>query len=359
MRSVPLDKMAERWQALPRRRALAPRYETQCVVDITKFVQFVKKHNPKTEEMAAVTDEMVRAFMKAEETRGVSPKRYNEVLKLLRSCFGNLRKEAGMATDPVEGIPTKELDTVHRHPFSQEELKALIAAAKGDPYIYPLIIVGVTTAMRLGDCATLCWEKIDSSKTFIDVKTAKTNTWVTIPIFPLLHEILATYPAGLKGYIFPELAKQYKIAPDGLLKRVRKIMTQVGFGDPCDFPSSNHQESKGAFHQKREHGLRQASIRDFHSFRVTWVTLALNERISPELVCKVTGHKTIEIVLRHYHQPNREDYRRELLANLPDALTGKKSQPTLTMAAIRTKLLSMNADCWEQVRDELIRTMPE
>ena len=59
---------------------------------------------------------------------------------------------------------------------------------------------------------------------------------------------------------------------------------------------------------KREDSERRASVRDFHSFRVTWVTLALTAGVPVELVQKVTGHKTVEVVLKHYFQPGREGF---------------------------------------------------
>ena len=49
-------------------------------------------------------------------------------------------------------------------------------------------------------------------------------------------------------------------------------------------------------------------MQDLHSFRVTLVTLALTADVPMELVQKVTGHKTAEIVLRHYFQPGREEF---------------------------------------------------
>jgi len=63
---------------------------------------------------------------------------------------------------------------------------------------------------------------------------------------------------------------------------------------------------------KREDGERRASVRDFHSFRVTWVTLALTAGVPLEPVQKVTGHKTTDIVLKHSFQPGREDFHRTL-----------------------------------------------
>jgi integrase len=72
---------------------------------------------------------------------------------------------------------------------------------------------------------------------------------------------------------------------------------------------------------KREDTERRASVRDFHSFRVTWVTLALTAGVPLELVQKVTGHKTTDVVLKHYYQPGREDFRQTLQSAMPRLLT--------------------------------------
>ena len=79
-------------------------------------------------------------------------------------------------------------------------------------------------------------------------------------------------------------------------------------------------------YQERKHGLRRASVRDFHSFRVTWVTLALTAGVPLELVQKVTGHKTTDIVLKHYFQPGREAFRSALNAAMPKLLMGGSEQ---------------------------------
>ena len=84
---------------------------------------------------------------------------------------------------------------------------------------------------------------------------------------------------------------------------------------------------RGDIHAERKGGLRRASVRDFHSFRVTWVTLALTAGVPLELVQKVTGHKTTDIVLKHYFQPGREDFRRALQSAMPKLLTNGQKSP--------------------------------
>jgi hypothetical protein len=69
---------------------------------------------------------------------------------------------------------------------------------------------------------------------------------------------------------------------------------------------------KSVLRVERANGLRRASVRDFHSLRVTWVTLALTAGVPLELVQRVTGHKTTDVVLKHYFRPGQEDFRQAL-----------------------------------------------
>jgi integrase len=356
MGSVPLGEMAERWGKLARKRPLAFRYHLQCTSHFARFIEFLAARYPSIREMADVQEPIAQAFLRSEEDRGVGGKTYNDVLKLFRSCFHRLKREAGITENPFVGLPSKDEDTIHRAPFSGEELDAILVGAKEDPFIYPLIVVAVSTAMRLGDCAGIRWEQVDLTGGFVSVKTSKTKKLVTIPIFARLRETLASRAVQQSGFIFPELEKQYAIAPDVLTKRVRKVMRSVGFGDAGDLKDG--EQSRGAFHQERAGGLRRASIRDIHSFRTTWVTLALNAGVSMDLVQKVTGHQTVAIVTKHYHKPGQDDFRRELEKKLPSALTGKPAKAVLGTDDIRAKLISMTSADWKSIRDELLSALP-
>ena len=74
----------------------------------------------------------------------------------------------------------------------------------------------------------------------------------------------------------------------------------------------------------RTNGPRRASIRDFHSFRVTWITRALAAGVPLELVQRVTGHRTVEVVMKHYFRPGREDFRAAILKAMPKMLADDK-----------------------------------
>lgn len=358
--SIPLDEIAARWSALPRRRPLSPSYLKQAESWISRFVLFLKKTNGSLREMSQVQSSICRAFFKAEEERGVTAKTYNNTLIFLRAVFHALRKDAGLAEDPFEGIPTKDGETVFRKPFTHEDLALIEEKARSDEFIYPLIVTGMCTAMRRGDCCTLLRECVDLEGGFITVKTAKTGETVQIPIFPLLRGVLEKAlkepSPRVPHYVFPKLASHYLINPDHLTDRVRRVMRAAGFFDPESAKTAEEKaSSRGAVRRERTTGLRKASLRDFHSFRVTWVTLALSAGVPLEIVQKVTGHRTAGIVMKHYFQPGREDFRRTLASKMPSLLVGgaTKAEPP-SFKEILATLKAMTPENWTTVREELV-----
>jgi integrase len=417
IKSVKLDDLAAEWAMIARRREPNSRYASQCQSTLNRFVEFVRHENPQAVELLLVTPTLARAFLDAEAKRGVSGKTWNDTLKLLRATFRHLLPAGRI--NPFANTPTRESETVFRQPFTPKELGAINEAAKADEFIQPIIIVGMCTAMRRGDCCLLDWKDVDLGKRFITVKTSKTGQTVSIPIFPMLQDELKAQAknAGAKraGYVFPEQAKMYSENPDGITWRVKKILA-VALGEPVveaedttGLPTLSTEEtrkrgeayiatlpevekrprltavfklymdggniaavmagakvSKGSvsgylneiesaigcrivrgsshtnkgdsvkdgmkdagLYRERKHGLRRASVRDFHSFRVTWVTLALTAGVPLELVQKVTGHKTTDIVLKHYFQPGREAFRSALNAAMPKLLMSGSSVETV------------------------------
>ena len=53
---------------------------------------------------------------------GSAPKTYNDILKLLRSAFEQLREDG---QNPFKKIPTQESETIFRKPYTEEELYSL------------------------------------------------------------------------------------------------------------------------------------------------------------------------------------------------------------------------------------------
>jgi integrase len=359
IRSVLLVNLPEEWAKIERKREPDPRYAAQCQSTLKRFAVFVNQENKKAEEIAHVTRSLARAFMAAESNRGVTAKTWNDILKLLRATFKYLLP-AG-AINPFSNLPTRQTETIFRKPYSPEELAAIVDAARTDEFIRPILVTGICTAMRRGDCCLLKWNDVNLQRRFITVKTAKTGQTVSIPIFPMLYDELQLAAKNKKaddGYIFPEQAQMYQKNPDGITWRVKKMLTAAGFHDDeesLQMANKNSEKQKadisalpspkrnktdihrGEIHVARKKGLRRASVRDFHSFRVTWVTLALTAGVPLELVQKVTGHKTTDIVLKHYFQPGQEAFRLALQSAMPKLLTNGQKSPKDELLEILAK----------------------
>jgi len=342
---------------------LSERYVTQAESRVKRFLTFVCKGNSVLKEMAQIQCSHARAYMRMIEERGVSAKTYNNIVIFLRSVFHTLRKEAGLAENPFDGIPTRDGEAIFRTPYKVEELDVILKHAKEDTFIYPLIVTGMCTAMRRGDCCTLLRESVDLEAGFITVKTSKTGETVQIPIFPLLRKVLedALAKPSLRAphYVFPHLEAHYVVNPDHLTDRVKRVLRASGFIN--EQPESGQPlESRGVLQKQRKEGIRKASVRDFHSFRVTWVTLALTAGVPLEVVQRVTGHRTASIVMKHYFQPGREEFRRTLAGKMPALLVGGEAKPPSAKPEdLRTKLLEMKPENWAQVREEILAKLNE
>jgi hypothetical protein len=110
---------------------------------------------------------------------------------------------------------------------------------------------------------------------------------------------------------------------------------------------------------ERDGGQRRASVRDFHSFRVTWVTLALTAGVPLELVQKVTGHKTTDIVLKHYFQPGREDFRQTLQSAMPKLLTAGSGSEKQKLGKQKAEIAEDEGQRAEGSRDKAKEEMRE
>lgn len=321
LKPILLKDLPEEWYKIPRKRKPSTSYALQGKATLLRFVTFMEERYAKVKELNQLTRTMAQSFLDNEANRGVSPKTWNDTLKLLRAAFKHIAPDGSV--NPFSGIPTREVETIYRIPFTPDELNAILEAAKDDDFIRPILITGICTAMRRGDCCLLKWKDVDLKNEFITVKTAKTGQTVTIPIFPLLlAEISKKEPS--EAYVFPKQAEMYLKNPDGITLRVRKILALAGFKDGDQKRDLIENGTfRGEIHAERKEGLRRASIRDFHSFRVTWVTIALTAGVPLELVQKVTGHKTTDIVFKHYFQPGKEDFRQALQSAMPHLLVNR------------------------------------
>lgn len=114
--------------------------------------------------------------------------------------------------------------------------------------------------------------------------------------------------------------------------------------------------TRGAMRIDRKKGIQKASLRDFHSFRTTFVTLALMRGMPLDIVRKITGHRTADVVMKHYFRPQREQLRTAMQNAMPGLLTSAGKPPTPAERASEI-LRTINSKNWKKVSAEALRVL--
>ena len=309
---VSLEEMEARWEMLPAKRNRSAQQVKIQKANLRDFRKFIQGAFPQVKNLAQINRKMALVWVKHLRDLNYSGASHNVKLAVVRGLFEQLGAEAGILSNPFAGIPYQPLNSTHRQPFSQEEMEKLLKHA--DEIIRPVILTGMCTAMRRGDCCLLKWESVDLKNGFISVKTSKTGELAEIPLFPLLREELERRPQTGE-YVFPQAAQMYRNNSYGISWRFKQALKKAKIQNT---------------HAQRDDNERMASVKDFHSLRTTWITMALTAGVPMELVRRVTGHSTVNIVLKHYFRPGREDFRNALETALPQSMTGrtdKKKSP--------------------------------
>jgi integrase len=353
--SILLTDMFSQWDGLDAKRA--PRYVSQVKAMHEQFIEFMATNYPNVREMSDVRENMAKEFMATIEAFGYAPGTFNNKLDMLCSTFNALGAAAGVSQNPFAGIEEHPTNIINRIPFTEAELERILAVAERPQHaaIFPALVTASMTAMRRADCCLLKKTVIDRTDGKITVRTSKTGKTIKIPIAPKLAALLDRTPDSDSEYVFPELARRFLRNPDSITDMTRSVLKQAGFFNP----QSTGPKPTGPIQAKREKGkgVRVASTRDFHSFRATWVTIAILSGVPIEMVCLVTGHTSPETLRRHYFLPGFEEFRQVLEAKLPQVLGGDRQRFSVTpetLEKVYQKITRMSAKNWARCRGEVL-----
>lgn len=220
------------WQEIPRTKPVSDAHKKKSIGRINDFIDWAAREYPTIRRLDNLDKNQAREFMDTQEERGISPRTWNFILATLKTACRRVKCAA------FDDMPQKPLETVHRIPFSPDELQAVLTAAQSDELIYPLVVTAACTAMRKGDCCRLRWDDVDLESGFITVKTSKTGRTVDIPLADLLRVEIEKQIGNGSDYVFPALEKRYYSDDTYLTKRFKKILAMAGFHNGTPPPAT-------------------------------------------------------------------------------------------------------------------------
>ncbi|MCC5847843.1 MAG: tyrosine-type recombinase/integrase [Verrucomicrobia bacterium] len=228
---VKLASVPERWAKFPRKNRMSAGHKANGMAVLNRFVAYMNHHWPQCKDLIDVRERQVAAFLEAESARGISARTWNVTLGLLKSVFAKLEPSADAYTQYLRNAKQRTEQTVHRQPFTAEEVERILEAAKKDEVLRGPVHVACFTALRKGDACCLKWEAVDLKAGMIQATTSKTGERVEIPILPPLAEELSLCTREESEYVFPKAARMYLDAKkrSTLNTRFKAMMADAGF----------------------------------------------------------------------------------------------------------------------------------
>lgn len=195
-------------------------------------------------------------------------------LAVLSSILNHARREWSFPVENVVRSIRKPRQPQGRERLLTEgEERALLAAVapvrRRSPWVQPVIVVALETAMRRGELLALRWEHVNLERRTALLPDTKNGTRRIVPLSARAVETLRALPRSIDGRVFPI--------------------------------------SVPALHLRFKLGCKRAGITGlhFHDLRHTATTRLADKLTNIAELSAVTGHKSLQMLKRYYH-PNAE-----------------------------------------------------
>ncbi|MEX2607573.1 MAG: hypothetical protein WD708_09520, partial [Kiritimatiellia bacterium] len=158
---VKIKSIPDRWTKFPRKSSMSLKHRTYGIAVLTRFVEFMEQRWPQCKDLIDVREHQIAAFLEAESDRGISARTWNVTLGLIKSVFAKLEPSADAYTQFLRNAKQRSEQTVHREPFTPEEVGRILEAAKKDKILRGPVHTACFTALRKGDACCLQWDAVD------------------------------------------------------------------------------------------------------------------------------------------------------------------------------------------------------
>lgn len=233
----------------------------------------------------------VMAEWRDKRLKEVSGSTTNRDLNLISHVINVARKEWGMHIEnpismirrPPENKARKRRLAVGEEEKLLAELEESTRSERGtfeaggthNPWIRPLVILALETAMRRGEVLSLRWSDVFLADCFVRLHDTKNGESRDVPLSTRAHAVLAGLPRHISGQVFP-------ITGEAVKKAFTRAVSRAGLGD-LHFHDLRH-EATSRIAEKLDNVLELSAV---------------------------TGHKTLAMLKRYYH-PRAKDLARKL-----------------------------------------------
>jgi integrase len=200
-------------------------------------------------------------------------------LALISKLYNVAASDWGMEglRNPIRSMTMPAGSNVRQRRVSLEEETALCAALlELNPYMAPLCLLAIETAMRQGELLSLTWVDVNMQQRIARLRDTKNSESRDVPLSSRAIEILKGLPRSVDTS-----APLFPLTQDKVIRVFR---------DACIKASIDH---------LKFHDLRHEA------------TSRICDKLPMHEAMRITGHKTPSMLMRYYH-PKAEDLARKL-----------------------------------------------
>jgi integrase len=225
----------------------------------------------------------------------------NGGLKIMRSAFGQARRDGLVDVNEAERVPIlkkRQSESFERRPFTLDELKRILAAAKDE--WKGIILTGLYTGQRLGDIATLTQVNLDLQQQQLQLVTQKTGRRQNIPLAgPLLRYFEALPSSDIPDA--PLFPKAFAVVQESgrvsqLSNQFYNILVAANLAK-----RKTHHAPKDAEKRKGRSAKRELNPISFHSIRHTATSLLKRAGVSDVVAREIIGHDSEDVSKIYTH----------------------------------------------------------
>jgi len=243
----------------------------------------------------------------------------NTNLRILRACINSARQQGLIGGNPASLVKSlKERGESKRREMKLDEIQRVLKVC-GETDWRGLVLVGLYTGQRLGDCARLTWQQVDLVGNTISFVTQKTGKALSLGLADPLADYLNELPSvdDPRASIFPRLAELCKNETAPLSRSfAEEVLIPAGLISA----RAKYHASSG----KGRKAKRHVNEVTFHSLRHSFVTMLKATGASNALAQMIVGHDSVAVNAHYTHLSAKDTI--QSISKLPDVT--KQSTPS-------------------------------
>jgi len=271
----------------------------------------ILRHSISKLSMANVRGTDIARYRDDRLSEGKAPSTVQKELALLSHLFNTAIKEWGMESlsNPVQKVRKPKVHNERNRRLQGDEEERLLLACSprfpnSNPWLEPLVILALETAMRKGELLALEWGDIDFEKRQLKCKNKDPlgrQSFRSVPLSSKAVEVLRSLPRSVDGRVFATTDNAIKLA---FPRACRRACAHV------------REHMKG---RKKTCNCRGIENLRFHDLRHEATSRLVESGLFTDVqVASITGHKSLQMLKRYSHMRPSD------LANLLDAANVKR-----------------------------------